>query len=54
MLIQDVYTTDGVTDFRGLFQVPLLTAIGAAVLLAVAFHPPKTPVGDGGGATLPH
>ncbi len=39
-LIQSVFTAGGVTDFRSLFLVPCLTALGAAVLLAVAFRPP--------------
>ena len=45
-LIQDVYTktlADGtkVTDFHGLFLVPLVCAVAAAVALALFFHPPK-------------
>ena len=40
-LIQEVFTHDGVTDFRNLFLVPAFISIGAALLLAVAFHPPK-------------
>jgi hypothetical protein len=47
-LIQEVYTVDGVTNFRGLFLVPCLTALGAAIVLAIFFHPPKqaeTPAG---------
>lgn len=39
-LMQKVFTRDGVTDFHGLFLVPMLTAIGAAVVLALFFHPP--------------
>ena len=43
-LIQQVYTHDDVIDFRGLFEVPLIAALCAAVLLAVAFRPPvQTP-----------
>ena len=30
-----------VVDFRGLFLVPLLSAIGAAIALALLFHPPQ-------------
>ena len=41
-LIQKVYTVNGVTDFKGLFMVPLITASAAAVALALFFHPPKT------------
>ena len=40
-LIQTVFTKDGVTDFRGLFLVPLVAAVAAAVALALFFHPPK-------------
>jgi nucleoside transporter len=40
-LIQQTFTHDGVTDFRGLFMVPCLAAVGAAVVLALFFHPPK-------------
>jgi MFS family permease len=39
-LLQSVFTAGGVTDFRSLFLLPCLTALGAAVLLAVAFRPP--------------
>lgn len=42
-LIQSVYTSGGVTDFRGLFMVPLISASAAAIALALFFHPPKTP-----------
>jgi hypothetical protein len=45
-LMQEVYAqpqANGTTvvDFQGLFQIPLLLAIGAAVALALFFHPPK-------------
>jgi nucleoside transporter len=39
-LLQKVFTHDGVTDFRGLFLVPLVAASAAAVGLALFFHPP--------------
>lgn len=39
-LLQSVYTTDGVTDFRGLFMVPLVAASLAAIALAFFFRPP--------------
>jgi MFS family permease len=39
-LIQSVFTASGVTDFRSLFLLPCLTALGAAIVLALAFHPP--------------
>ncbi|MCA8967270.1 MAG: MFS transporter, partial [Planctomycetes bacterium] len=43
-LINEVYKTGEVIDFRGLFELPLFTAVGAAVMLAVAFWPPAKPV----------
>ena len=39
---QTVFTHDGVTDFHGLFLVPMFCGIAAAVALALFFHPPKT------------
>jgi MFS family permease len=39
-LIQETFVANGVTDFKGLFMVPLLSAIGAAVALALFFRPP--------------
>ena len=54
-LIQKVYTVNGVTDFRGLFMVPLIVGVAAAVVLALFFHPPKSPAATVGGATsAPH
>ena len=44
-LLQSVYTTGGVTDFRGLFMVPLAAASIAAIVLALFFRPPT--VGPG-------
>lgn len=41
-LIQSVYTTNGVTDFRGLFMVPLAAASIAAIALALFFRPPSS------------
>ena len=47
-LIQSVYTTGGVTDFRGLFMVPLAAASVAAIALALFFRPPTHgPAKDG-------
>ncbi len=46
-LLQSVYTTGGVTDFRGLFMVPLAAASIAAIVLALFFRPP-TPGPAGG------
>jgi MFS family permease len=40
-LMQTVFTHDGVTNFRSLFLVPLVTALVAAIGLALFFHPPK-------------
>ena len=41
-LIQKVFTQNGVTNFHGLFLVPMAIALAAAVALALFFHPPKT------------
>ncbi len=40
-LMQSVYTKDGVTDFRGLFQVPMAAAAVAALAMVLFFHPPE-------------
>jgi hypothetical protein len=40
-LMQTVFTENGVTDFRGLFLVPMTSALAAAAALALFFHPPK-------------
>lgn len=45
-LIQQVFTRNGVTNFQGLFLVPCLISLGAVALLALFFHPPKTPTPD--------
>ena len=42
-LMQSKFTQNGVTDFRGLFLVPLAAALVAAVALALFFRPPKKP-----------
>ncbi len=39
-LIQSVFTTNGVTDFRSLFLLPCLTALGAVFVLFLFFRPP--------------
>ena len=39
-LLQTTFTQNGVTDFKGLFLVPCLAALAAAVLLALCFRPP--------------
>jgi len=38
------------TDFHGLFLVPMFSAIGAAVALALFFHPPRTQPAASGSA----
>lgn len=40
-LLQHVFTKDKIIDFHSLFLVPCALSIGAAVLLAVFFYPPK-------------
>jgi MFS family permease len=40
------YTTNGTTDFRGLFLIPCGVAVVAAVMLFLLFHPPRKPVAD--------
>lgn len=47
-LIQKVYTTNGVTNFHGLFLVPLACALIGAIMLAVMFHPPAHAVAEEG------
>jgi len=39
--LQGSLTQDGATDYRRLFLVPAAMAMGAAVLLAIAFWPPR-------------
>jgi MFS family permease len=43
-LLQSVFTAGGVTNFRSLFLLPCLTALGTAVVLALAFRPPAVKV----------
>lgn len=40
-LLQNVFTQNGVTDFRSLFLVPMAAALAAAVALALFFRPPQ-------------
>jgi hypothetical protein len=40
VLISETFNHGGVVDYRGLFLVPLISAVGAAVALALLFHPP--------------
>ncbi len=49
-LLQKVFTNAGVISFRGLFLVPMISAIAAAVALALFFHPPKLEPTGGGSA----
>jgi MFS family permease len=53
-LMQSVYTVNGVTNFKGLFMVPLIAASAAAVALALFFHPPKLGTGGAGATAAPH
>jgi len=50
-LLQRVFTRDGVTDFRGLFLVPLVIALVAVLALAVFFKPPQKPAATTAPAT---
>ncbi len=43
-LMQNVFTHAGRVDFRGLFLVPTICSVVAALALALFFHPPKVPV----------
>ena len=43
-LLQNVFSPGGVTNFRGLFLVPTICSLGAALALALFFHPPKAEV----------
>lgn len=53
-LMQSVYTAHGVTDFKGLFLVPLIVASSAVVVLALFFHPPAIAQREGGAVAAPH
>jgi len=47
-LFDNVYTKDKLTDFQGLFMVPLMCAVIAAFVLAIFFRPPeKEAIADG-------
>jgi nucleoside transporter len=52
-LSQKVFIQDGITNFHGLFLVPMICATGAAIALALLFHPPKT-TQSGEGASTAH
>lgn len=47
-LFDQVFTHDKITDFHGLFLMACGISLGAALLLALGFHPPKN-VGNGEG-----
>jgi len=53
-LMQVVFTKGGVTDFKGLFLLPCFVALGAAVALALFFHPPAINAEKGSAAAAPH
>ncbi|MBM3836817.1 MAG: MFS transporter [Verrucomicrobia bacterium] len=52
-LLQTVFTKDSVTDFRGLFLVPMGFALFAAFLLFAFFHPPRKGEAQLDGAPAP-
>lgn len=52
-LIQEVYTVNKITNFKGLFLVPLFVSAAAAVALALFFHPPKQVEASAGGGSAP-
>ena len=41
ILIQSTFTQGGITNFHGLFLVPMAASTAAAIVLALFFHPPK-------------
>lgn len=51
--LQAHYTVDGVVDYRSLFLIPTGMALLGAVILAVAFYPPKEVGGSQGGGAAP-
>lgn len=53
-LMQSVYAKGNLTDFKGLFMVPMLTASAAAIALALFFHPPATPTDGAKAGSAPH
>jgi len=46
---QKVFTHHGVTNFHGLFLVPMFCSLAAVAALALFFHPPKIPATAGAG-----
>jgi hypothetical protein len=53
-LKQSLYTVGDVTNYRGLFLVPTVISVVAAVALALLFHPPKTPASETAGSPPAH
>lgn len=53
-LIQQTFTQNGITDFKGLFLVPTFVAIGAAVALLIFFHPPAVKAEAAAAGSAPH
>ena len=53
-LIQKIYTSGTVIDFKGLFLVPLATASLAAIALALFFRPPSTGPGESAAGAASH
>ena len=53
-LINVTFKHAGLVDFKGLFLLPCYIALGAAVTLALLFHPPKIAAQGGAGGARPH
>jgi len=53
-LLQDTFTKGDVTDFKGLFLVPCLAALVAAIFLAIFFKPPVKEPENLGASSAPH
>lgn len=53
-LKQEVFTTDGVVDYQGLFLVPLAAAVAASLAMALLFHPPKSQIDASGTPVTGH
>lgn len=49
-LMDSVFTRNSVVDFKGLFLVPLVASIVAAIALALFFHPPAKQTQTGSGS----
>jgi hypothetical protein len=53
-LIQETYTHGGLTDFKHLFLLPCYAGLLAMLLLAFAFHPPKSAEATAGAVGAGH